>query len=782
MDARSGSFFESQLDSYRNRIGQVKADQALAWAKKIAEAENPAEAAREAVAEIGTPLALDFLREGIMHYAGVASAQIKNKLANLDPKFKEIFKGRMDELARVAKMKPEERKKWLADEVKKRRQARLQRESEDKAPDTDTADSAREGAGGDREDELGVPRPADDSTEGRRDDAAGQGAGAVPEREPDRPAPRVSQEDVDDQGVNEQISRLRGLEPGEFNWAEEYDKIRGNIDSKAGALSRRRRDAMNKGTPDFKEPTSVDEMADELNARNKIVNDALARKGKKSAMATEYDVGGDALKVQGRRLKTKAPQSAREQQRDAQQQAVDTQSQRLERRNRILQQRRDLAGAQEPLPELSEPTLLDAFTGEPVRPKAPSPVPEEPDLEPADIPEPIETAGGAQPPREPSLASRLPPAPPSIASGETYVSQTQVNPFSFVQASEQASRANLGQIFKDGVEGLPTPDLTGASARIPEPKASANLLGRVNPDLPDIPGFTTPRPSVQERARALSSQLVPTDVLPQTATRAGLGKVPGLALDRPPKASVRPTRPGGLQSAEIGSEPREAPIVSEEAGARIGAGLGTVGAVTGILAPLANQNLTGAQKATAVGEGAGVLAGSELAARGASALGASAGLAESAGFVPGLIATFAGPGTLAQKAKAAGQQIGVGIGQKAIQKGAQALRGAPDPAGQQPTPKPSGADDAPGSGSGAGAEGAEGAAEGAEGGFEGLEGIEGALAASGAETGGLGFIAAGIVGLGAALASIFAPHAKPPPPPKPVIPNFSVPVSQLGIN
>ncbi len=766
MDARSGSFFESQLDSYRNRIGAVKADQAMAWAKKIAEAENPAEAAREAVAEIGTPLALDFLREGIMHYAGVASAQIKNKLANLDPKLKEIFKGRMDELAKVAKMKPEERKQWLADEVKKRRQARLQRESEGKAPATDTADSAREGAGGDREDELGVPRPADDSTEGRRDDAAGQGAGAVPEREPDRPAPRVTQENVDDQGVNDQISRLRGLSPEEAG--AEFDKIKGNIDSKAGALSRRRRDTMNKGTPDFKNPESVDDMADELNARNKIVNDALARKGKKSAMATEYDVGGDALKVQGRRLKTKAPQSAREQQRDAQQQAVDKQSQRRELRGEETGR----------LPELSEPTLLDAFTGEPVRPKAPSPVPEEPDLEPADIPEPIETAGGAQPPREPSLASRLPPAPPSIASGETYVSQTKVNPFSFVQASEQASRANLGQIFKDGVEGLPTPDLTGASARIPEPKASANLLGRVNPDLPDIPGFTTPRPSVQERARALSSQLVPTDVLPQTATRAGLGKVPGLALDRPPKASVRPTRPGGLQSTPIGSEPREGPIVSEETGSRIGAGLGTVGAVTGILAPLANQNLTGAQKGAAVGEGAGVLAGAEVASRGATALGASAGLAEGAGFVPGLIATFAGPGTLAQKAKAAGQQIGVGIGQKAIQKGAQALKGAPKPSGPgaDDVPKP----DAPGAG--AGAEGAEGAEAGAEGASEGLEGIEGALAASGAETGGLGFIAAGIVGLGAALASIFAPHAKPPPPPKPVIPNFSVPVSQLGIN
>jgi hypothetical protein len=357
------------------------------------------------------------------------------------------------------------------------------------------------------------------------------------------------------------------------------------------------------------------------------------------------------------------------------------------------------------------------------------------------------------------LSSRLPPAPPSIANGESYISQTEVNPFSLVQATEQASRANLGNVFKDGVDpNAPTPDLTGASARVVEPRA--DLIGRVEPTLPDIPGFTT----VRQRAQALSQQLRPAEVLPQTATRAGLGTVPGLALERPPKATVAPVRPGGLQTAEIGSEPREsAPLISEEAGSRIGSGLGALTAVGGVLSPLANPNLTAQQKASAVGEGAGVLTGAEVAQRGAQALGAGEGLAESAGFVPGLIATFAGPGSLADKAKSAGQQIGIGAGQKVAQKGVQAL--------VQPKPP-----------AGAGGDAIEGGEAGVEGASEGLEGLEAGLAASGAETGGAGFILAGLVGIGSALASIFAPHAKAPPAPKPVLPNLSVPVAQQGIN
>ena len=75
-----------------------------------------------------------------MHYAGVASAKIGNKLKGLDPKFQEIFKGRMDELVKLRNMTPEQRKKWIADEVKSRRDARL-------AAAKEKADALRQEAG-----------------------------------------------------------------------------------------------------------------------------------------------------------------------------------------------------------------------------------------------------------------------------------------------------------------------------------------------------------------------------------------------------------------------------------------------------------------------------------------------------------------------------------------------------------------------------------------------------------------------------------------------------------
>ena len=86
------------------------------------------------------------------------------------------------------------------------------------------------------------------------------------------------------------------------------------------------------------------------------------------------------------------------------------------------------------------------------------------------------------------------------------------------------------------------------------------------------------------------------------------------------------------------------------------------------------------------------------------------------------------------------------------------------------------------SGAGAigGAAGEEGAAGAITGATSGLEATEAGLLASAPETGGLGAVLAGVVGIGAALASIFAPHEHkkemPPPPP-----NLSTPVLQLGI-
>ena len=60
-----------------------------------------------------------------------------------------------------------------------------------------------------------------------------------------------------------------------------------------------------------------------------------------------------------------------------------------------------------------------------------------------------------------------------------------------------------------------------------------------------------------------------------------------------------------------------------------------------------------------------------------------------------------------------------------------------------------------------------------------LESDAAIAAASGAETGGLGFIAAGVLGIGAALASIFAPHHDPKPPTP--LTNVSAPTQTVGL-
>lgn len=778
MDARSGSFFENQLDSYRTRLGNIKAEQAIAWAKKVAEAENPLDALREAVAQIATPLGLDFLREGIMHYAGVASAQIGKKLEGLDPKFKEIFKDRLDDLVRLKKMSPEDRKKWIADEVQRRKQERLAQakgkadELRTQAGDiaSRTAGKARSALGGDNDDggERRQPQPANDgggevdeantdSAQGKsaREESALDGASANPAREPDRQAQPVDTSDVDDKGVSERASRLASLSPDDA--VVEHGRLTGIVNEKAGQLTRVRKNAMNQASPELPTPDSPEDLARDIQVKNKIVNDALARQNKKRSRVTKYDEEGNPVTIRGRRLAQAQPRTAVEVERDAQQEAVNR-------------------SGQEPLGDLGEPQLVDAFSGEPVRPQAnPAPKDDEPEDEP-DVPEHVETLGGAKPPVDTRARVPVAPAPESIITGERYQSprdQATFNPFSFKQASEQASRANLARLLPD-VE-LPAVDLTGASARKPAP----NNPRAVNPTIEDpalasLPSFKdlgidTPQVSVVDRARALSEQLVPSRTAPQTAVRGGLGDVPALGLPQAPKAGVRPNRPEALASTpEVSSESvREAPFISAETGSRIGTNLGRATAVAGVLAPLAGQG-TAQQKAQAVGEGAGVLAGTEALTSGARALGASEGLVEGAGLLPSAIATLAGQGTAGQKAQALGVQGAQVAGQKVAQKVVNKVT-----APSEPTPKPSG--------SGAGAEGAEGAEAGAEAG-EGLEGLEAGLLASGGETGGLGFLAAGLVGLGSALASIFAPHKKAPPAPPPVLPNLSIPVAQQGLS
>ncbi len=79
---------------------------------------------------------------------------------------------------------------------------------------------------------------------------------------------------------------------------------------------------------------------------------------------------------------------------------------------------------------------------------------------------------------------------------------------------------------------------------------------------------------------------------------------------------------------------------------------------------------------------------------------------------------------------------------------------------------------------GAGA-GAAAATEGGAG--SGLFAAADASAAAGAETGGAGFLVAGLLGLAGVFASIFAPHHHKPPPPV-ATPNLAIPVQAIGIN
>lgn len=88
--------FESSLDQYQARLANIKAADVQDYARKIAEAENPIDELKETIGTITTPLALDFLKDGIMHRLGVKGGKSEGK--NLKQQLTEEFSNRLDEL------------------------------------------------------------------------------------------------------------------------------------------------------------------------------------------------------------------------------------------------------------------------------------------------------------------------------------------------------------------------------------------------------------------------------------------------------------------------------------------------------------------------------------------------------------------------------------------------------------------------------------------------------------------------------------------------------------
>lgn len=94
------STFEQSLNDYRQRLSNVKTEEVADLAKRIAESDQPLEELKSVIGEVTTPLALDFLKEGIMHRMGVASAQTIGKNGKLEFKkaLEKEFNTRLGEL------------------------------------------------------------------------------------------------------------------------------------------------------------------------------------------------------------------------------------------------------------------------------------------------------------------------------------------------------------------------------------------------------------------------------------------------------------------------------------------------------------------------------------------------------------------------------------------------------------------------------------------------------------------------------------------------------------
>ena len=97
MSQQSRSDFEQSLEEYQNRLSNIKT---LAnSAQRVVESNKPLEELKTVMGEIGNPLAVDFLREGVLHHMGVASAQIKKQGNQLRTGIQEQARDRINQLS-----------------------------------------------------------------------------------------------------------------------------------------------------------------------------------------------------------------------------------------------------------------------------------------------------------------------------------------------------------------------------------------------------------------------------------------------------------------------------------------------------------------------------------------------------------------------------------------------------------------------------------------------------------------------------------------------------------
>lgn len=308
------SSFENALADYRARLSNVKAEEVADQAKRIAEADQPLEELKQVVGEVTTPLALDFLKEGIMHRMGVASAQTIGGKAELKGAINKLVNKRLGALRQRASGALDDARGAVEDGLNSARrtitssaqdglaQARsavdagAQRASDAVSEGTQRASQAVNDAGGQADD--GVQAVRDDAETARRNFRA-------PEDE-DSPFPvndrinalgDVDDPDVVTSGANQINSDLNArfneafpaddpdrdtaLNNFRTSFREEYDGPNPSLTLRSQA-----------GEGGVGEVGNADDAMDFLNYKSDMYNDAIARKTAGVRQPDGYDADG----------------------------------------------------------------------------------------------------------------------------------------------------------------------------------------------------------------------------------------------------------------------------------------------------------------------------------------------------------------------------------------------------------------------------------------------------------------------------------------------------------
>ncbi len=813
----SGAQYENLLDSYKNRISNIKASELADSARKIAESEDPKEAARQMVAEITTPLSLDFLKEGIMHRMGVASAQTgglgqsKTGKLSLKKELNGIFDRKMKQLVDKARGKARDvaadAQNKLKDTVDQARGKAEETIQAGKDQVTNTVGAARDAVNATANEAKANASAALDGAQalgGLR--ATDQPTGSKADTAP-QPSEQPVIDDSVDQGLTDRMAAT--IEPrAEDARTNQPAYSQNQIDelTKGGRF----RDIYNRQS--FK----LNELGDEL----------APKFDQRIFASTGLDKNGIPSKDDIRAL---APGS---------QERVQAQRDLMTYRNKAINE--TVARVRQGLPE---PVSFDkdgkANETEPSHWNKPDesqakPAVTEPTVNAASATDQSQNASSVQKSftdhvdsRVTQIRSKLDADPnlkvkiaggngkTTIGTGEAvqqhvdYAEATgQPNVGPSVQQHINDSLDNLQKDYPDRVSfgnvggqipadelhvwgankgniGLPSgTKIEGAGQAASIGTASDREFGIVSTPLAGVPSETTAAPSVSATVQP-PPQTEPTSIadriqaggLDQLRTsdvpgRSGDAAVSGLRLPSADQikttihqAGARDPESGQVKKSLVGSafdEDPEAGLSFRGVGGRVAEGLAGAGAAVGAGVTFLNPQLSTGQKAVSLTEQAAPLAAEK----------AIGDVVPGAGLGVGAIETLAGKGTLAQKGESLGIQGGTGVLQKAGGKLGNFIQGkfGSTTAKVADTAEETVASTAEKAAGSVATDVAE---------TTGVETAEVGAAAAGAETGGLGFVVSGLIGLGATLATIFAPHHHDTPTAAPV--NLAAPVESLGL-